>query len=123
MASTDTRSMEANSPLPGDRAFAAGLRNIRGAIEARLAALGVKDMKLADTASPCAREAPGMVIVDVAADGKTARVTFTRDEVEDCAHRVEVHCVLRKIEDIVIKVRHRERRARRRTGTSARRIQ
>jgi hypothetical protein len=123
MAATNVRSTEARPSLPGDGAFAAGLRNIRGAIESRLTALGVKDLRLGDTASQCVRDVPGMVIVDVAADGKSARVTFTRVEVEDCARCVDVHCVLRKIEDMVVKVRHRERRARSRTGGSSRRIQ
>jgi hypothetical protein len=123
MASTDIRPTEAPPSLPGDGAFAAGLRNIRVAIESRLAALGVKDLRLGDTSAQCVRDVPGMVIIDVAANGRAARVTFTRVEVEDCARRVEVHCVLRKIEDVVIKVRHRERRARARGGGSTRRIQ
>jgi hypothetical protein len=123
MARADLGSPEDRPPHPTDSPFAAGLRNIRAAIESRLAAFGVKEMTVGDTASQCVRDKPGMVIIDVAAEGKTARVTFTRGEVEDCARRVEVHCVLRKIENAVRQIRQRERRARPRTAGSTRRIQ
>ena len=85
-------------PAPPEDAFAAGLRNIRHAIESRLVTLGIHEFTLRDTAGAAGRAAPTMVIVDVKIAVRAARVTFTRDEVEDCAAGVQVHCVQRKID-------------------------
>jgi hypothetical protein len=46
-----------------------------------------------------------MVIVDVSVNDRTTRVTFTRDEIEDSARRVEVFCVLRKIDRVIDELR------------------
>src|SRR6185437_3943074 len=62
-------------------AFASGLRNIRQAIESRLKACGIERLSLGDTSKTCTAIIPGMVIIDVRGNGRTARVTFTRDEV------------------------------------------
>ncbi|HEX3846324.1 MAG TPA: hypothetical protein VHV81_03005 [Steroidobacteraceae bacterium] len=104
MAAAHLSLADSRLPLPADGSFASGLRNIRHAIESRLAGLGFKSPSLGDTAARSARGVPGMVIVDVAAGGKAARVTFTRDEVEDCARCVEVHCVMRKIDHLVLEI-------------------
>ena len=84
-----------------DEPFASGLRNIRHAIESKLKDSGIETQSLGDTARGCARPAPGMVIIDVGGNNKTARVTFTREEVEDCCQRVDAYCVRSKINHVV----------------------
>ncbi len=84
-----------------DEPFASGLRNIRHAIESRLKDSGIDRLTLGDTSRGCVRPVPGMVIIDVGGNDKTARVTFTRDEVEDCCHCVDTHCVRSKIDHVV----------------------
>jgi len=91
----------ARPAAPPESSFVSGLLNIRLIIETKLRALGMKDLRLGDTSDRCTRGVPGMVIVDVSAGAKKARVTFTRVEVEDCAQGVEVHCVLRKIDRLL----------------------
>ncbi len=56
---------------------------------------------LGDTSNGSKRAAPGMVIIDVGANDKIARVTFTRDEVEDCTRAVDAYCVRSKIDHVV----------------------
>ncbi len=87
--------------IESDDRFASGLRNIRHAIEAGLADSGIKRQSLGDTSRGSARSAPGMVIVDVGANDKMARVTFTREEIEDCSQYVDAYCVRAKIERMV----------------------
>jgi len=82
-------------------AFASGLRNIRQAIESRLKACGIERLSLGDTSKTCTAIIPGMVIIDVRGNGRTARVTFTRDEVEDCCRCVDAYCVRAKISQVV----------------------
>lgn len=84
-----------------DEPFATGLRNIRDAIESRLKDSGVERLSLGDTSRGCMRPVPGMVIIDVGGNNKTARVTFTREEVEDCCHCVDAYCVRSKINHVV----------------------
>jgi hypothetical protein len=84
-----------------DEHFSLGLRNIRRAIEARLEASGMQRQSLGDTSNGSKRAAPGMVIIDVGANNKIARVTFTRDEVEDCTRAVDAYCVRSKIDHVV----------------------
>lgn len=84
-----------------DDPFISGLRNIRQAIESRLKACGIEKLSLGDTSKACTRSIPGMVIIDVRSDGRMARVTFTRDEVEDCCRCVETYCVRAKINHVV----------------------
>jgi chloramphenicol 3-O-phosphotransferase len=96
-----------------DEHFSLGLHNIRRAIEARLEASGIARQSLGDTSSGSKRAAPGMVIIDVGANNKIARVTFTREEVEDCTRSVDAYCVRSKIEHVVAELM-RERRSRRR---------
>lgn len=95
-AQTDPRHV-----TPPEEPFASGLGNIRQAIEAKLREFGVEELSLGDTARGRGRSAPGMVIIDVGANGRAARVTFTRDEVEDCSHCVDAYCVQRKIDRLV----------------------
>jgi hypothetical protein len=82
-------------------AFSSGLRNIRHAIELQLKDSGIERQALGDTSEGCNRPVPGMVIFDVGANGRIARVTFTRDEVEDCSERVATYCVKSKINHLV----------------------
>jgi hypothetical protein len=84
-----------------DEYFSLGLRNIKRAIEARLEASGIQRPSLGDTSRGSKRPAPGMVIIDVGANNKTARVTFTREEVEDCTQAVDAYCVRSKINHVV----------------------
>jgi hypothetical protein len=84
-----------------DEHYSLGLHNIRRAIEAQLEASGVERQSLGDTSRGCKRAAPGMVIFDVGANNKVARVTFTREEVEDCTLAVDAYCVRSKIEHLV----------------------
>jgi hypothetical protein len=84
-----------------DELFASGLRNIRQAIESKLKDSGIQRSTLGDSSRGCVRAVPGMVIIDVGGNDKTARVTFTRDEVEDCCHCVDTHCVRSKIDHVV----------------------
>lgn len=84
-----------------DDAFVPGLRNIRQAIESRLKACGIENLSLGDTSKACTVVIPGMVIIDVRGDGRTARVTFTRDEVEDCCRSVDAYCVRAKINQVI----------------------
>jgi len=81
--------------------FASGLRNIRHAIESRLKDSGIERQSLGDTSDGCARSVPGMVIVDVGGNDRRARVTFTREEIEDCWKRVDGYCVRAKIDHVV----------------------
>ena len=90
---------------PPEGSFSAGLRSIRHAIETKLKGLGIEDPRLRDTSGRCTHGVPGMVIVDVDANGRNARVTFTRDEVEDSAQRVDVFCVQRKIDRVIDELR------------------
>jgi chloramphenicol 3-O-phosphotransferase len=102
--------------MPDDRLdehFSLGLHNIRRAIEARLEASGMERQSLGDTSRGSKRAAPGMVIIDVGANNKIARVTFTREEVEDCTRAVDAYCVRSKIDHVVGELM-RERRSRRR---------
>jgi hypothetical protein len=96
----ESRAPLSHGPAPA-AAFTSGLRNIRHAIESRLKDSGIERQALGDTAQGCDRSVPGMVIVDVGGNGKTARVTFTRDEVEDCSERVGTYCVKSKINHLV----------------------
>jgi hypothetical protein len=84
-----------------DDQFASGLRNIRDAIETRLKESGIEKQSLGDSCReyPCAF--PGMVIIDVGGKDKMARVTFTRDEVEDCRQSVGAYCVRLKINHLI----------------------
>jgi hypothetical protein len=84
-----------------DEPFASGLRNIRHAIESKLKDSGIEGSTLGDTSRGCVRSVPGMVIIDVGGNDRTARVTFTRDEVEDCCRRVDAYCVRSKINHVV----------------------
>jgi hypothetical protein len=84
-----------------DDTFVSGLRNIREAIESRVKACGIENLSLGDTSKTCTAIIPGMVIIDVRGDGRTARVTFTRDEVEDCCRCVDAYCVRAKINQVV----------------------
>jgi len=84
-----------------DEHFSLGLHNIRRAIEARLKASGIERQSLGDTSRGAKRAAPGMVIFDVGANNKIARVTFTREEVEDCTRAVDAYCVRSKINHMV----------------------
>ena len=84
-----------------DEPFASGLRNIRHAIESRLRDSGIATRSLGDSARGCARPVPGMVIIDVGGNDRTARVTFTREEIEDCWQCVEAYCVRSKINHLV----------------------
>jgi hypothetical protein len=84
-----------------DDQFASGLRNIRDAIERRLKESGIQKQSLGDSWRECPRAIPGMVIIDVGGNGKMARVTFTRDEVEDCCQSLRVYCVRLKINHLV----------------------
>ena len=88
-----------------DEPFASGLRNIRHAIESRLKDVGIERQSLGDTARSCARPVPGMVIIDVGGNNRIARVTFTREEVEDCRQRVDAYCVRSKIKQVVEELR------------------
>jgi hypothetical protein len=81
--------------------FASGLRNIRAAIETRLRDSGIEKQSLGDSCRECTSAAPGMVIIDVGGKGKMARVTFTRDEVEDCSQTVVAYCVRLKINHLI----------------------
>jgi len=90
--------------MQGDRLdahYSLGLHNIRRAIEARLEASGLEQQSLGDSSRGSKRAAPGMVIFDVGANNKIARVTFTREEVEDCIQAVDAHCVRSKINHVV----------------------
>jgi hypothetical protein len=84
-----------------DELFASGLRNIRHAIESRLKDSGIERPTLGDTSRSSLRPVPGMVIFDVGGNHRTARVTFTRDEVEDCCQCVDAYCVRSKINHLV----------------------
>jgi hypothetical protein len=84
-----------------DDQFASGLRNIRDAIGTRLRDSGVQKVSLGDSCRECPRETPGMVMFDVCGNGKLARVTFTRDEVEDCCLSMGAYCVRLKINHLV----------------------
>jgi hypothetical protein len=84
-----------------DEPFISGLRNIRDAIESKLKDSGIEKQSLGDTARAGARALPSMVIVDVGGNDKVARVTFTRQEIEDCWHEVDGFCVRQKIEHVV----------------------
>jgi hypothetical protein len=84
-----------------DEPFASGLRNIRRAIESRLKDSGIEGLTLGDTSRGCVRSVPGMVIIDVGGNDRKARVTFTRDEVEDCCRCVDTYCVRSKINHVV----------------------
>jgi hypothetical protein len=94
--------MQGQSP---DETFTSGLRNIRNAIESKLKDSGIEKQSLGDTARASARAVPGMVIVDVGGNNKVARVTFTREEIEDCSQIVEAFCVRSKIEQVVQELR------------------
>jgi hypothetical protein len=87
--------------LPMDDQFASGLRNIRGAIETRLKDSGVQKVSLGDSCRESPSATPGMVMFDVSGNGKLARVTFTRDEVEDCCLSVGAYCVRLKINHMI----------------------
>ncbi len=89
-----------------DEPFASGLRNIRHAIESKLQDSGIERQSLGDTARGGARPVPGMVIFDVGGNNRIARVTFTREEVEDCWQRVEAYCVRSKINQVVAELLH-----------------
>ena len=84
-----------------DEPFASGLRNIRHAIESRLKDSGIDRLTLGDTSRGCMRSVPGMVIIDVGGNDRKARVTFTREEVEDCCQCVDAYCVRSKINHVV----------------------
>jgi hypothetical protein len=84
-----------------DDQFASGLRNIRAAIETRLKDSGIEKQSLGDSCGECTSAMPGMVIIDVGGKGKMARVTFTRDEVEDCSQSVGAYCVRLKINHLI----------------------
>ena len=83
-------------------AFVSGLRNIRQSIESRLKACGIENLSLGDTSRTCTAIIPGMVIIDVRGDGRTARVTFTRDEVEDCCRCVDAYFVRAKFYHVFV---------------------
>jgi len=84
-----------------DEQFASGLRNIRHAIDARLKDSGIARQSLGDTSRSGTLPLPGMVIIDVGGNNRMARVTFTRDEVEDCSQCVDAYCVRAKIDRLV----------------------
>jgi hypothetical protein len=84
-----------------DDQFASGLRNIRDAIETRLKDSGVQTISVGDSCREYPHTTPGMVMFDVIGNGKPARVTFTRDEVEDCCLAVGAYCVRLKINHLV----------------------
>jgi hypothetical protein len=86
---------------PMDDQFASGLRNIRAAIETRLKDSGIEKQSLGDSCRECPSEMPGIVFVDVGGNDKMARVTFTRDEVEDCCQSVGAYCVRLKINHLI----------------------
>jgi hypothetical protein len=93
-----------SNPMQGqllDESFTSGLRNIRDAIESRLKDSGIEKQSLGDTARACARTFPAMVIIDVGGNNKMARVTFTREEIEDCCQFVDPFCVRSKIDHVV----------------------
>jgi hypothetical protein len=89
---------------PMDEQFTSGLRNIRDAIESRLRDSGVEGHSLGDTYRGCALPVPGMVIIDVGGNDRTVRVTFTRDEIEDCWRHVDAYCVKSKIDHAVVEL-------------------
>jgi len=84
-----------------DESFTSGLRNIRDAIETRLKDSGIEKRSLGDTARISPRTIPSMVIVDVSGNDRVARVTFTREEIEDCWRQVDAYCVRSKIDHVV----------------------
>jgi hypothetical protein len=84
-----------------DHQFASGLRNIKDAIESRLKESGIDKQSLGDSCRECPSAIPEMVIIDVGGKGKVARVTFTRDEVDDCAQSVGAYCVRLKINHLI----------------------
>jgi hypothetical protein len=84
-----------------DDQFASGLCNIRDAIETRLKDSGVQKVSLGDSCRECPCATPSMVMFDVSGNGNLARVTFTRDEVEDCCVSVGAYCVRLKINHLV----------------------
>jgi hypothetical protein len=91
-------------PMQDDRLdehYSLGLHNIRRAIEAQLEASGIERQSLGDTSRGSKRAAPGMVIFDVGANNRIARVTFTREEVEDCTVAVNAYCVRSKINHVI----------------------
>jgi hypothetical protein len=92
--------MTTDTLLPHQQ-FTSGLRNIRHAIESKLKDSGIERQSLGDSARASTRPVPGMVIIDVCGNDKTARVTFTRDEVEDCWQCVDPYCVRLKINHLV----------------------
>jgi hypothetical protein len=84
-----------------DDQFASGLGNIKNAIESRLKESGIEKQSLGDSCRECPSANPGMVMIDVGGRGKMARVTFTRDEVDDCSQSVGAYCVRLKINHLI----------------------